>query len=89
MRVDYRDDAHLDKMGWVLDISKSGMYVQTGYFPEENGHLVASLDDEDFGKVIWVEGRIVWKSRTGIAVTFTNTDSVGLSNLLTYRSVPF
>jgi hypothetical protein len=89
MKVDYRDDAHTDQMGWVTDISKSGMYVQTGYDPKVKGHLAASLDAEDFGKVIWVEGQVVWKTRTGIAVTFTNADMKGLSNLLTSRSAPF
>jgi ribosomal protein L18 len=89
MKVDYRDDTHNDKMGLVVDISKSGMYVQTGYAPEVKGYVMASLDAEDFGKVIWVEGCVVWRSRTGMAVTFTNTDAKGLNNLLTSRSAPF
>jgi hypothetical protein len=89
MKVDYRDDAHPDKMGRVIDISKGGMYVQTGYAPEVKGYLMASLDAEDFGKVIWVEGYVAWKNHTGMAVTFTNTDTKGLNNLLTSRSAPF
>jgi hypothetical protein len=89
MKVDYGDDTHADKMGRVIDISKGGMYVQTVYAPEVNGYLMASLDAEDFGKVIWVEGLVAWKTRTGMAVTFTNTDAKGLNNLLTSRSAPF
>jgi hypothetical protein len=88
MKVDYRDDTHNDMMGRVIDISKGGMYVQTGNVPEVNGYLMASLDAEDFGKVIWVEGRIAWKTRTGMAVAFTNTDAKGLNNLLTSRHAP-
>lgn len=89
MRVDYRDYTHTDQKGRVIDISKGGMYVQTGYTPEVNGYLMASLDAEDFGKVIWVEGRVAWRTRTGMAVRFTNTDAKGLNNLLSSRSAPF
>lgn len=89
MKVDYRDNAHADQMGWVIDISKSGMYVQTGFHPEMKGHLVASIDNEDFGKVLWVEGRVVWTDSMGIAVMFTNADTEGLKNLVTYRGAPF
>jgi Tfp pilus assembly protein PilZ len=89
MKVAYRDNAHAYKMGRVFDISRGGMYVQTGNLPEVDGYVIASIDAEEFGKVIWVHGRIVWKTRTGMAIKFTNTDEKGLSNLLSYRSVPF
>jgi hypothetical protein len=36
-----------------------------------------------------VEGYVAWKTHTGMAVTFTNTDTKGLYNLLTSRSAPF
>jgi hypothetical protein len=89
MKVAYRDNDHAYKMGRVYDISKGGMYVQTGNSPGVDGYVIASLDAEAFGKVIWVQGRIIWKTRTGMAVKFTNTDEKGLKNLLSYRSVPF
>jgi hypothetical protein len=64
------------------------MYVQKGYTPEVKGYLKASLDAEDFGKVIWVEGLVVRKNRTGMAVPFTNIDAKGLNNLLASRGAP-
>ncbi|HVN71773.1 MAG TPA: PilZ domain-containing protein [Desulfomonilia bacterium] len=89
MKVAYRDNDHTYKMGRVCDISKGGMYVQTGDVPEVDGYLIASLDAEDFGKIIWVQGQVAWKTRSGVGIKFTNTDEKGLNNLLSYRSVPF
>ena len=89
MKVAYRNNDQVYKMGRVYDISKGGMYVQTRNTPEVDGYLIASLDAEAFGKVIWVQGRVIWKTRTGMAIMFTNTDEKGLKNLLSYRSVPF
>jgi Tfp pilus assembly protein PilZ len=89
MKVAYRNNDQTYKMGRVYDISKGGMYVQTSNTPDVDGYVIASLDAEAFGKVIWVQGQIVWKTRTGMAIKFTNTDEKGLKNLLSYRSVPF
>jgi hypothetical protein len=88
MKVDYGDDIHTDKMGWVVDISKSGMYVQTKEAPDVKGYLKASLDAEDLGKVIWVEGLVVWQRPMGMAVVFTKTDAKGLNSLLASRGAP-
>lgn len=89
MKVAYRDNDHAYKMGRVYDISRGGMYVQTGNKPEVDGYVLTSLDAEEFGKVLWLQGKVVWKTRTGMAIMFTNTDEKGLNNLLSYRSVPF
>ena len=89
MKVAYRNNDQVYKMGRVYDISKGGMYVQTSNNPDVDGYVIASLDAEAFGKVIWVQGSVVWKTRTGMAIKFTNTDEKGLKNLLSYRSVPF
>ena len=89
MKVAYRDNENAYRMGKVYDISKGGMYIQTGNSLDVDEYVIASLDAEAFGKVIWVQGRIVWKTRTGIAVKFTNIDEKGLKNLLSYRSAPF
>jgi Tfp pilus assembly protein PilZ len=47
--------------------------------------MIASIDVEEFGKVIWVQGRVVWKNTTGMGVEFTRTDEKGLRNLLSYH----
>jgi hypothetical protein len=89
MKVAYRDNDQTYKIGRVYDISKGGMYIQTGNTPNVDGYVIASLDAEAFGKVIWVQGRVMWKTRTGMAISFTHADEKGLKNLLSYRSAPF
>jgi len=89
MKVYYNHDGRTDKTARVIDISKGGMYLETGYAPEVDGYLLASLDAEDLGKIIWVQGRVVRKTRTGVGVMFTKTDEAGLNNLLMSTSVVF
>ncbi|HPI92921.1 MAG TPA: PilZ domain-containing protein [Deltaproteobacteria bacterium] len=89
MKVAYRDNDHVYKMGKVCDLSRGGMYVNTGNTPDCDGFLIASLDAEEFGKVIRVQGQIIWKTHTGMGVAFTQTDEKGLGNLLSYRGAPF
>lgn len=89
MKVAFRDDMHAYKMGRVCDISRGGMYVDTGYKPDVEGYIIASLDAEEFGKIIWVQGRVAWKTYTGMGIVFTQLDEKGLDNVLSYRSAPF
>lgn len=89
MKVAFRDNDNTRRMARVIDLSRGGMYVDTGYAPEVDGFLIASLDAEEFGKVIHVQGRIVRKSYTGMGIAFTWTDEKGLGNLLSYRGAPF
>jgi hypothetical protein len=85
MKINYVDDKHSDKTGKVTNISNGGMYVQTEHAPEVSDHVEGIIDNEDFGKVIWVEGRVVRKNSTGMALTFTNADVMGLHILLISR----
>ena len=89
MKVAYRDYAHAYRIGLVCDISKGGMYMQTRDMPEVDGNMIASLDAEDFGKIILVQGQVVWKTRSGLGIKFTKTDEKGLNNILSYRRVTF
>jgi len=89
IRVAYRDNDFVYKMGRVCDICKGGMYIRTGSAPAVDGYVFASLDVEEFGKVVWVQGDVVWKTDNGMGVKFSNTDEKGLNNILNYRSIPF
>ena len=89
MRVAYRGNDHEYRIGRVCDLSRSGMYVCTGNFPGVNGYIIASLDVEEFGKVIWVQGHVVRTLDSGMAILFTQKDERGLDNLLSYWGVPF
>jgi Tfp pilus assembly protein PilZ len=85
MKVAYRDNERVYTIGRVADLSRGGMYVNTGRPPDIDGFMIASIDAEEFGKVIWVQGRVVWKNYTGMGVEFTRTDEKGLRNLLSYH----
>jgi predicted RNA-binding protein YlqC (UPF0109 family) len=90
MKVAYRDNGYVYKMGRVIDISRGGMLILTDHPPDDlDGYLIASIDAEEFGKIIWVQGRIVRKTESGIAVVFTRSDDKGLDMLLSYQGIPF
>ena len=89
MRVAYRGNDHEFRIGRVCDLSRGGMYVSTGNSPGMNGYIIASLDVEEFGKVIWVQGQVVRTLDSGMAILFTQKDKRGLDNLLSYWGVPY
>jgi len=90
MKVAYRDNDHAYKMGTVGDISRGGMFILTNEPPDTvDGYLLASIDAEEFGKIIWVQGRIIRKNLSGVAVKFTRSDDKGLDMLLSYQGIPF
>ncbi len=89
MKLAYKNNDNVYKMGSVSNISRSGMYVETFGKPDLDGYMIASLDVEEFGKIVWIQGHVVRKTASGMAVTFTRTDNKGLNNLLSYWCVPF
>lgn len=89
MKINYVDDHKSEKMGYVTDISQSGMYINTGYASVFNDRIQGIIDHENFGKVIWIEGRVVRASDTGMAVSFTSVDVRGLHNLLVSKEAEF
>jgi hypothetical protein len=84
MRLAYRDNDYADRIGRVCNISKGGMFVDTGNCPNVDGLVIASLNVEEFGKVIWVRGKVVRKTDSGMAIILIQKDDKGMSNLLSY-----
>ncbi|MGC9325064.1 MAG: PilZ domain-containing protein [Desulfomonilia bacterium] len=89
MRVAYRSDDQVYKRGRVRNISRSGMFVDTESPQTSDEYVIASLDVEDFGKVVWVQGRVVRNTNEGMAVVFTRTDEKGLDALMSFQGIPF
>jgi hypothetical protein len=89
MRVSYRDNNRAYRTGRVCNLSRGGMYVNTGNNPDMDGYVIASIDAEEFGKVIWVRGQVVRTADSGMAILFSYKDEKGLGNLLSYWCVPF
>ena len=89
MRFAYRNNENSYRIGKVRNLSRGGIYVDTASHPDVDGFVIASLDVEEFGKIIWVRGHVVRKTSTGMAISFARTDDKGLDNLLSYWCVPF
>jgi hypothetical protein len=89
IRVAYRDNGLAYRMGRVSNISKGGMFISTDTPPDDiEGYVIASLDAEEFGKIIWTQGQVIRKTDSGIAVVFTRIDEKGLDILLSYQGIP-
>lgn len=90
MKVSYQDNGFAYKMGRVSNISRGGMFIKTQTPPDDvEGYIIASLDAEEFGKIIWTQGRVIRKTDFGIAIVFTRTDEKGLNILMSYEGIPF
>ncbi|HOO37730.1 MAG TPA: PilZ domain-containing protein [Deltaproteobacteria bacterium] len=89
MKVAYRDNGFAYRIGRVSNISRGGMFINTDDPPGDvEGYIIASLDAEEFGKIIWTQGRVVRRTDLGIGILFTRTDERGLNTLLSYQGVP-
>ncbi|HNY65688.1 MAG TPA: PilZ domain-containing protein [Deltaproteobacteria bacterium] len=90
IRVAYRDDGYAYKIGRVSNISRSGAFIVTETPPNDvNEYLTASLDVDDLGKIVWIQGRVIRKTKNGMGVVFTRTDAKGLDLYLSYLGVAF
>ncbi len=90
IKIAYRDNDLAYKMGRVVNISRGGMFISTESPPDSvDSYIIASLDAEEFGKIIWTQGRITRKTNSGMAVVFTRIDGKGLDLLLSYQGIPY
>ena len=95
MRVAYRGRGLGYEKGRVLNISRGGMYILTDHPAEIDDYIIASVDAEELGKIVWVQGRVVWSlpeapgSEGGMAVRFMRSDQKGINALMNYRGIPF
>lgn len=87
MKVSFKEEGPSYKMGHVENISKGGMFVNTDAPLDKDIYILASIDAEELGKIIWAQGRIVRKTDNGMAVVFTRTDEKGLNTLLDNRGI--
>lgn len=87
MKVLFRCDSPAYVQGHVVNISHSGMFVETGNPPLEGDYVLASVDVEEFGKVVWVQGRVVRRETSGVAIAFTRSDQKGINALLAFHGV--
>lgn len=88
VQVAFRSKTINSQLGQVLNLSRGGMFVEAKAVPGQGDYVIASLDAQEFGKVVWSEGRVVRltkpdkKNLKGMAVEFTRADFKGLDNLI-------
>lgn len=68
--------------GRALDISKGGMFIQTDKAQKEGSYILADLDVEALGKIIWAQGWVVRTTRQGMAIAFTRLDAKGIDTII-------
>lgn len=84
IRIAFRDSTNANKIYTVSDIGRGGIFIDT-YEPDNvDGYLLASLDADEFGKVIRIQGRVVRRTQKGVAVAFTFVNKSELEVLLNY-----
>lgn len=87
IRIAFRDNTNEDRIYTVSDISRGGIFINT-YEPDKvDGYLFASLDADEFGKVIRIQGRVVRRTPKGVAVAFTFVNRMELEVLLNYLGI--
>lgn len=68
--------------GRVRDISPGGMFVATDVIPALGLYVLADLDVEDIGKVVWTQGTIVRSTPAGIGIEFARSDEKGVHAII-------
>ncbi len=82
MRISFRGMQDRQQMGVVTNISRSGMYVQTGLPVAVGSEFSASLDAPEIGKVISLTGWVRREARNGMAIEFEQIDHAVMATLL-------
>jgi Tfp pilus assembly protein PilZ len=79
----YQDVKGAVLKGTVRNISLGGVYIETGYPLETQSHVVVSLDAQDIGKVIDVQGKVVRViPHRGMAIEFLSKEHRDIKLLL-------
>ncbi|MEA2101251.1 MAG: PilZ domain-containing protein [Thermodesulfobacteriota bacterium] len=88
LRVAFRAGGIAYEKGIVENLSRGGVFVRTQRPCEKGDYVIASMDSEELGKILWVQGRVTrLLPEEGMALSFTRTDHMGINALLSYRGV--
>jgi len=88
LKVVFMGDSMNYSRGRVNNISKCGMFVQTDTPQELGTYILASIDVDNMGRIVWAQGRVVRKSENGMAIEFTRTDARGVDSIISCWGVP-
>jgi hypothetical protein len=88
LKVIYMGDSMSYSRGRVNNISKGGMFIQTD-LPQDHGtYILASLDVDNLGKIVWAQGRVIRAMNHGMAIEFTRIDERGIDAIIANWGMP-
>jgi len=70
--------------GRVSDISMGGMFIETAAQQRIGSYILADLDVDSLGKVVWAQGSVVRVTPLGMAIEFARLDARGIQSLLEF-----
>ena len=70
----------------ICDMSSQGMFLETKTVLEKDAYVNMLISCEELlGKPLWIQGLVVRTESMGMAITFTHTDDVDITMLLTHN----
>jgi hypothetical protein len=89
LKVIYMGDSMNYSRGKVNNISKVGMFIQTEIPQDVGMYILASIDVDNMGRIVWAQGRVVRKSENGMGIEFTRTDTRGIDSIISNWGMPY
>jgi hypothetical protein len=89
LKVIYMGDSMNYSRGKVNNISKEGMFIQTETPQDVGIYILASIDVDNMGRIVWAQGRVVRKSDNGMGIEFTRTDMRGIDSIISNWGMPY
>ncbi len=89
LKVIYMGDSMKYNRGKVNNISKEGMFIQTETPQDVGIYILASIDVDNMGRIVWAQGRVVRRSENGMGIAFTRTDTRGIDSIISNWGMPY
>jgi hypothetical protein len=89
LKVIYMGDSMNYSRGKVNNISREGMFIQTESPQDVGIYILASIDVDNMGRIVWAQGRVARKSDNGMGIEFTRTDARGIDSIISNWGMPY
>jgi rubrerythrin/Tfp pilus assembly protein PilZ len=85
--VRYRTSNKGDHLGYMNDISNGGIFLESNVKHEVGDNILAYLNEDTYGKIVWAYGSVVHTSHKGVGVNFIFFDKPGVEELIDLAKV--
>jgi non-heme chloroperoxidase len=82
VNIPYSGNAQYYELWRAVNISRGGIYVDTDLSLEKGTYVNANLDISESERPVWVLGRVVRSSSSGVAMEFSHAESDRLNRLI-------